>query len=101
MRSAVTHKVDTECAVLPAWISRPLPAAFPGSPLVLSQFLRRAVRLLAKIGALRQHFLLASPVGAVVSAAFAGSSPGIPCRRSFGFQGAVLDLAIKNRHTTT
>jgi len=31
----------------------------------------------------------------------AGSSPGIPCRRSFGFQGAVLDLAIKNRHTTT
>ena len=25
----------------------------------------------------------------------------IPCRRSFGFQGAVLDLAIKNRHTTT
>ena len=101
MRSAVTHKVDTECAVLPAWISRPLPAAFPGSPLVLSQFLRRAVRLLAKIGALRQHFLLASPVGAVVSAALAGSSPGIPCRRSFGFQGAVLDLAIKNRHITT
>ena len=25
----------------------------------------------------------------------------IPCRRSCGFQGAVLDLAIKNRHTTT
>jgi len=25
----------------------------------------------------------------------------IPCRRSFDFQGAVLDLAIKNRHTTT
>ena len=101
MRSAVTHKVDTECAVLPAWISSLLPAAFSGSPLVLSQFLRRAVRLLAKIGALRQHFLLASPVGAVVSAALAGSSPGIPCRRSFDFQGAVLDLAIKNRHTTT
>ena len=30
-----------------------------------------------------------------------GSSPGIPYRRSCGFQGAVLDLAIKNRHTTT
>ena len=30
-----------------------------------------------------------------------GSSPGIPCRRSCGFQGAVPDLAIKNRHTTT
>ena len=28
-------------------------------------------------------------------------SPGIPCRRSFDFQDAVLDLAIKNRHTTT
>ena len=79
----------------------PLSAAFPGSPLVLSQFLRRAVRLLAKIGALRQHFLLASPVGAVVSAALVGSWPGIPCRRSCGFQGAVLNLAIKNRHTTT
>ena len=26
---------------------------------------------------------------------FSGSSPGIPCRRSCGFQGAVLDLAIK------
>ena len=62
---------------------------------MLSQFLRRAVRLLAKIGALRQHFLLASPVGAVVSAALVGSSPCIPCRRSFDFQGAVRDLAIK------
>ena len=73
----------------------PLPAAFSGSPLVLSQFLRRAVRLLAKIGALRQHFLLASPVGAVVSAALAGSSPGIPCRRSCGFQGATGKTATK------
>ena len=27
--------------------------------------------------------------------ALARSSPGIPCRRSCGFQGAVLDLAIK------
>ena len=56
--------VDIECAVLPAWISCPLPAAFSGSPSW-------------------------------------GSSPCIPCRRSFNFQGAVLDLAIKNRHTTT
>jgi len=38
-------------AVLPAWISCPLPAAFSGSPTW-------------------------------------GSSPGIPCRRSCGFQGA-------------
>ena len=30
-----------------------------------------------------------------------GSSPGIPSRRSCGFQGAVLNLAIKNHHTTT
>ena len=45
-------------AVLPAWLSCPLPAAFSGSPTW-------------------------------------GSSPGIPCRRSCGFQGAVLDLAIK------
>ena len=50
--------VDIECAVLPAWISCPLPAAFSGSPTW-------------------------------------GSSPCIPCRRSFCFQGAVLDLAIK------
>ena len=46
-------------AVLPAWLSCPLSAAFSGSPSW-------------------------------------GSSPGIPCRRSCGFQGAVLDLAIKN-----
>ena len=45
-------------AVLPAWLSCPLPAAFSGSPTW-------------------------------------GSSPCIPCRRSCGFQGAVLDLAIK------
>ena len=45
---------------------------FPARPLALSQFLLRAVRSLAKIGVLRQHFLLASPVGAVVSAAFRG-----------------------------
>ena len=51
-------------AVLPAWISCPLPAAFSGSPTW-------------------------------------GSSPGIPCRRSCGCQGTVLNLAIKNRHTTT
>ena len=30
-----------------------------------------------------------------------GSSPGISCRRSCGCQGTVLNLAIKNRHTTT
>ena len=41
------------------------------------------------------------PSGGVFRLSLAGSSPGIPCRRSFGFQGAVLDLAIKNRHTTT
>ena len=72
-------------AVLPAWLSCPLPAAFSGSPLVLSQFLRRAVRLLAKIGALRQHFLLASPVGAVVSAALAGVMAGYPMQTVMRF----------------
>ena len=41
------------------------------------------------------------PSGGVFRLSLAGSSPGIPCRRSCGFQGAVLDLAIKNRHTTT
>ena len=35
------------------------------------------------------------PSGGVFRLALAGSSPGIPCRRSCGFQGAVLDLAIK------
>ena len=35
------------------------------------------------------------PLGGVFRLSLAGSSPGIPCRRSFGFQGAVLDLAIK------
>ncbi|EFQ07353.1 hypothetical protein HMPREF9436_01109 [Faecalibacterium cf. prausnitzii KLE1255] len=41
------------------------------------------------------------PSGGVFRLSFAGSSPGIPCRRSFDFQGTVLNLAIKNRHTTT
>ena len=41
------------------------------------------------------------PSGGVFRLSLAGSSPGIPCRRSCGFQGAVPDLAIKNRHTTT
>ena len=41
------------------------------------------------------------PSGGVFRLSFSGSSPCIPCRRSCGFQGAVLDLAIKNRHTTT
>ena len=35
------------------------------------------------------------PLGGVFRLALARSSPGIPCRRSCGFQGAVLDLAIK------
>ena len=35
------------------------------------------------------------PSGGVFRLSFSGSSPGIPCRRSCGFQGAVLDLAIK------
>ena len=35
------------------------------------------------------------PSGGVSRLSFSGSSPGIPCRRSCGFQGAVLDLAIK------
>ena len=35
------------------------------------------------------------PLGGVFRLSLAGSSPGIPCRRSFDFQGAVLDLAIK------
>ena len=35
------------------------------------------------------------PSGGVFRLALARSSPGIPCRRSCGFQGAVLDLAIK------
>ena len=55
--------VDIGCAVLPAWISCPLPAAFSGSPTW-------------------------------------GSLPGIPCRRSCGFQGSLL-IWQKNRHTTT
>lgn len=50
--------VDIGCAVLPAWLSCPLSAAFSGSPSWRS-------------------------------------SPGIPCRRSCGFQGTVLNLAIK------
>ena len=41
------------------------------------------------------------PSGGVFRLALTGSSPGIPCRRSFSFQGSVPDLAIKNRHTTT
>ena len=41
------------------------------------------------------------PSGGVFRLSLAGSSPGIPCRRSFCFQGSVLDLATKNRHTTT
>ena len=41
------------------------------------------------------------PSGGVFRLSLAGLSPGIPCRRSCGFQGAVPDLAIKNRHTTT
>ena len=41
------------------------------------------------------------PSGGVFRLSFSGSSPGIPYRRSCGFQGALLDLAIKNRHTTT
>ena len=35
------------------------------------------------------------PLGGVFRLSLAGSSPCIPCRRSCGFQGAVLDLAIK------
>ena len=35
------------------------------------------------------------PLGGVSRLSLAGSSPCIPCRRSFCFQGAVLDLAIK------
>jgi hypothetical protein len=35
------------------------------------------------------------PSGGVFRLSLAGLSPGIPCRRSCGFQGAVLDLAIK------
>ena len=35
------------------------------------------------------------PSGGVFRLSFSGSSPGIPCRRSFCFQGSVLDLAIK------
>ena len=35
------------------------------------------------------------PSGGVFRLSLARSSPGIPCRRSCGFQGAVLDLAIK------
>ena len=35
------------------------------------------------------------PSGGVFRLSFSGSSPCIPCRRSCGFQGAVLDLAIK------
>ena len=35
------------------------------------------------------------PSGGVFRLSFSGSSPCIPCRRSFDFQGAVLDLAIK------
>ena len=35
------------------------------------------------------------PSGGVFRLAFARSSPGIPCRRSCGFQGSALDLAIK------
>ena len=38
-------------------------------------------------------FLL--PSGSVFRLSLAGSSPCIPCRRSFGFQGTVLNLAIK------
>ena len=35
------------------------------------------------------------PSGGVFRLALARSLPGIPCRRSFDFQGAVLDLTIK------
>ena len=35
------------------------------------------------------------PSGGVFRLALARSSPGIPCRRSCGFQGSALDLAIK------
>lgn len=56
MCSFWTHEVG--CAVLPAWISCPLPAAFSGSPTW-------------------------------------GSSPGIPCRRSCGFQGSTGKTATK------
>ena len=35
------------------------------------------------------------PSGGVFRLSLAGSSPCIPCRRSCGFQGALLDLAIK------
>ena len=34
-------------------------------------------------------------LGGVFRLSLTGSSPGIPCRRSCGFQGAVLNLAIK------
>ena len=39
------------------------------------------------------------PSGGVFRLALARSSPGIPCRRSFGFQGAVRDLAIRKLKT--
>ena len=35
------------------------------------------------------------PLGGVFRLSLTGSSPGIPCRRLCGFQGAVLNLAIK------
>ena len=38
-------------------------------------------------------------ISGVFRLALARSSPGIPCRRSFGFQGAVRDLAIRKLKT--
>ena len=40
------------------------------------------------------------PSGGVFQLSLTRSLPGIPCRRSCGCQGTVLNLAIKNRHTT-
>ena len=40
-------------------------------------------------------WLSCPPSGGVFQLSLAGSSPGIPCRRSCGCQGMVLNLAIK------
>ena len=40
------------------------------------------------------------PSGGVFRLSLTGSSPGIPCRRSCGFQGAMLERQQKSRHKT-
>ena len=40
------------------------------------------------------------PSGGVFRLALARSSPDIPCRRSFGFQGAMLERQQKSCHKT-